>query len=93
MEHDRKHLEYVMEIKEMAHDLHNITRKLKAKRGPGIEHVPWDVWSHYTFLPPKERKDKVSENYKLSLPSDLREEFQKEFEKSEEGKCAKKKRF
>ena len=31
------------------------------------------------------------ESYKLSLPPDLREEFQKEFEKNEKGNCANKK--
>ena len=63
------------------------------RNGPGIEHVAWDIRSHYTFLPPKERRDKVLESYKLSLPLELREEFQKEFEKDDGKKCAKKKKM
>ena len=55
--------------------------------------MPWDVRSHYTFLPPKERVDKVLESYKLSLPLELREEFQREFEKDDGKKCAKKKKM
>ena len=93
MAQDCKHLEYIKEVKEKVFDLPNITRRLKAKKGPGIEHVSWDVRSHYTFLPPKERKDKVLKSYKLSLPPELREEFQKEFEENDKGKCAKKKKL
>ena len=70
-------------MRERVHDLPNIPRKLGAKKGSGIEHVSWDVRSHYTFLPPKERRDKVLESYKFSLPLELREEFQKEFEKDD----------
>ena len=90
MERDCKHIKHIGEMKERVHDL---PFKLGATKGSGIEHVSWDVWSHYTFLPPKERRDKVLESYKLSLPLELREEFQKEFEKDDKGKCAKKKKM
>ena len=93
MERDCKHIKHIEELRERVHDLPNIPRKLGAKKGSGIEHVSWDVRSHYTFLPPKERRGKVLESYKFSLPLELREEFQKEFEKDDKGKCAKKKKM
>ena len=70
-----------------------VLRTLWKRKGPGIEHVPWDIRSHYTFLPPKERRDKVLESYKSSLPPDLREEFQEDFEKDDGRKCGKKKKI
>ena len=43
VEKDHKHLEYVRKMKEEVFNLPNIPRRLKAKKGPGIGHVPWDV--------------------------------------------------
>ena len=50
MKQDREHLEYVKEMRGEVFSLPNIPRRLKAKKGPGIEHVPWDVRSHCLFF-------------------------------------------
>ena len=94
LEKEKEHMELIRRLEEEALYLPKGPRVLRARKGPGIEHVPWDIRSHYTFLPPsKERKDKVLESYRSSLPLEHREEFQKEFEKDDGEKCAKKKKL
>ena len=51
------------------------------RKGPGVEHIGGDNRSHYTFLPPRKKKDSVLESYAFSLPSELRQEFLDEFQK------------
>ena len=90
-EHERtQHIDYLR----VCQDCHLVLGEVAPKiRGPGIEHVAWDQRSHYTFLPPVRRKDKVLESYTLSLPHDLREDLLKEFKKDDGKKCAKKKKL